>query len=704
MITEIGHFSLILALCVAVLQAVVPLAGASRNDPALTAWARPAALTQFLFVGVAFLALTNAYVVSDFSVANVAANSNSMKPLLYKISGVWSNHEGSMLLWVFILALFGAAVAAFGRNLPPGLRARVLAVQAMIGVGFLLFILLTSNPFLRQFPVPADGAGLNPILQDPGLAFHPPFLYLGYVGFSIAFCFAIAALIEGRVDPAWARWVRPWTLAAWCALTIGIAMGSWWSYYTLGWGGWWFWDPVENASFMPWLVGTALLHSAVVVEKRDALKTWTVLLAILAFSLSLLGTFLVRSGVLTSVHAFASDPRRGVFILLLLSLYTGGALLLFAWRAPQLQGGGLFAPISREGGLLLNNLLLTTAAATVLLGTLYPLFLDLVAGQKVSVGPPFYNMTFVPIMVPLLVAMGVGPILPWKRGDLWAALSRLKLAFAVTAAIALLVLIASGAGSVGAASGLGLAAWLFAATLAELADRIGLFDGPVAERLAPDAAPAARRLGHDPGACRNGRRDRRDRRLVVLDRGENRQRPPGSNLRPGRVSDRARCGQPGQRPRLRGDPRRYAAAARRARDRVAAPGAAHLPERHGDSCRDPHQSAFRCLCRDRRSGGRRRLCPAPLLQPAGAVDLARRGRYGAGRAGLAVRPAAPDRRPGAAGSASRGGRLGPGGRMKRSDRCCGGAGCTCCRWRFSRCWRSGFTAVSRPIRPCCRRR
>ena len=531
MITEIGHFSLILALCVAALQTVVPLVGAHRNDPALTAWARPAALTQFLFVGVAFLALTNAYVASDFSVANVAANSNSMKPLLYKISGVWSNHEGSMLLWVFILALFGAAVAAFGHNLPPGLRARVLAVQAMIGVGFLLFILFTSNPFVRQFPVPADGAGLNPILQDPGLAFHPPFLYLGYVGFSIAFCFAAAALIEGRVDPAWARWVRPWTLAAWCALTIGIAMGSWWSYYTLGWGGWWFWDPVENASFMPWLVGTALLHSAVVVEKRDALKTWTVLLAILAFSLSLLGTFLVRSGVLTSVHAFASDPRRGVFILLLLSLYTGGALLLFAWRAPHLQGGGLFAPISREGGLLLNNLLLTTAAATVLLGTLYPLFLDLVAGQKVSVGPPFYNMTFVPIMVPLLVAMGVGPILPWKRGDLAAALSRLKLAFAITAAVALVVLIATGARSVGAASGLALAAWLFAATMAELADRIGLFDGRGCERLAPGAAPAARRLGHDPGACRNGGRDRRHRRLVFLDRGKNRQRPARSNVR-----------------------------------------------------------------------------------------------------------------------------------------------------------------------------
>src|SRR5438874_9918472 len=479
MITEIGHFALVLALCVAVLQAVLPLYGAARGDGALIAWARPAALAQFLFVALAFFALMHAYAVSDFSLANVAANSNSTKPLLYKLSGVWSNHEGSMLLWVFILALFGAAVALFGRNLPPALRARVLAVQAMIGVGFLLFILLTSNPFLRLWPAPADGMGLNPILQDPGLAFHPPWLYLGYVGFSITFCFAIAALIEGRVDPAWARWVRPWTLAAWCALTIGIAMGSWWAYYTLGWGGWWFWDPVENASFMPWLVGTALLHSAVVVEKREALKTWTILLAIIAFSLSLVGTFLVRSGVLTSVHAFASDPMRGVFILLLLSLYTGGALLLYAWRAPQLQGGGLFAPISREGGLLLNNLLLATAAATVLLGTLYPLFLDVVAHQKVSVGAPYFNMTFIPIMVPLIAAMAVGPMLPWKRGDLWAALSRLKLAFLAVAAAAVITMAAAGVRSIGAACALALAAWLFAATLTELAERVRLFTDPL---------------------------------------------------------------------------------------------------------------------------------------------------------------------------------------------------------------------------------
>src|SRR3984893_16806029 len=409
MITELGHFALILALFVAMIQSTIPMIGAARRHVGWMAVGKSCALMGFALTALAMLSLMHAYVVSDFTVINVVQNSHTDKPLLYKITGVWGNHEGSMLLWVFMLSLCAAAVALFSDNLPPALRARVLAVQGMIGVGFLLFILLTSNPFLRTFPPAPNGNGLNPVLQDPGLAFHPPFLYLGYVGFSVAFSFAVAALIEGRVDAAWARWVRPWTLAAWCALSIGLAMGSWWAYYTLGWGGWWFWDPVENASFMPWLVGTALLHYAIVVEKRDALKTWTILLAIIAFSLSLLGTFLVRSGVLTSVHAFASDPMRGVFILLLLSLYTGGALLPFAWRAPQLQGGGLFAPISREGGLLLNNLLLTTAAATVFIGTLYPLFLDVVAHQKVSVGPAFFNMTFVPIMIPLLVAMAGGP-------------------------------------------------------------------------------------------------------------------------------------------------------------------------------------------------------------------------------------------------------------------------------------------------------
>src|SRR5580692_1543191 len=483
MIDEIGHFALVLALCVAAIQATVPLYGASRGDQALVALARPAALAQFVFIATAFLSLMHAYAVSDFSVLNVAANSSVAKPLLYKITGVWSNHEGSMLLWVFMLAVFGAGVAVFGGNLPPDLRARVLSVQAMIGAGFLIYILFASNPFLRLDPVPADGNGLNPILEDRGLAFHPPCRYAGYVGFSISFCFAIAALIEGRVDPAWARWVRPWTLAAWLMLTIGIAMGSWWSYYTLGWGGWWYWDPVENASFMPWIIGTALLHSAIVVEKRDTLKAWTILLAILTFSLSLIGTFLVRSGVLTSVHAFASDPLRGVFILLLLGVATGGALLLFAIRAPSLQGGGLFAPISREGGLLLNNLLLTTAAATVLIGTLYPLFLDVVAKQKVSVGPPFFNMTFVPIMIPLLVAMAVGPLLSCKRGDLWAALQRLKLAFALMAAAALVTLALMGAKSLGAACGLALAAWVLTATIVEWAERIRLFSEPLGGSL-----------------------------------------------------------------------------------------------------------------------------------------------------------------------------------------------------------------------------
>src|SRR5215470_14560061 len=391
MIAETGHYALILALAVAIVQTILPIWGARVRDPQLMVVAVPAAQLQFLLIAISFAALMTAYITSDFSLENVWANSHSAKPLIYKIAGVWGNHEGSMVLWVLILALFGAAVATFGSNLPDELQANVLSVQGSIAEAFVLFIVTTSNPFTRLDPAPLDGQGLNPVLQDPALAFHPPFLYTGYVGFSMAFSFAIAALWEGRIDGAWARWVRPWSLLAWVALTIGIAMGSWWAYYTLGWGGWWFWDPVENASLMPWLAGTALLHSAVVVEKREALKTWTVLLAILTFSLSLIGTFLVRSGVLTSVHAFANDPMRGVFILLLISLYTGGALLLFAWRAPQLAGGGLFAPISREGGLLLNNLLLTTAAATVLIGTLYPLFLDLLTRQKVSVGPPFYD-------------------------------------------------------------------------------------------------------------------------------------------------------------------------------------------------------------------------------------------------------------------------------------------------------------------------
>ncbi len=444
---------------------------------------KPAALGQFALVALAFAALMHAYVVSDFSVLNVVQNSHTSKPMLYKVTGVWGNHEGSMLLWVLILSLFGAAVALFGRNLPPTLKARVLSVQGLIGVGFLLFILLTSNPFVRIDPPPLDGQDLNPLLQDPGLAFHPPFLYLGYVGFSVAFSFAAAALIEGRVDPAWARWVRPWTLAAWCGLTVGIALGSWWAYYELGWGGWWFWDPVENASFMPWLAGTALLHSAIVVEKRDALKSWTILLAILTFGLSLVGTFLVRSGVLSSVHAFAVDPARGVFILALLMIAMGGSLLLYGLRAPVLKLGGLFAPISREGALVLNNLLLSTATATVFLGTMYPLFLDAVGGGKVSVGPPFFNATFVPLMVPLVAAMAVGPLLAWKRADLAGALGRLKAAAALTAICVLATLYAYQGGPVLALVGIAMAAWAFFGALAELADRVKLFRAPLAESL-----------------------------------------------------------------------------------------------------------------------------------------------------------------------------------------------------------------------------
>ena len=474
MIPEIGHFALILALMVALVQGSVPFIGAARGNAVWMAVARPAALLQLALIAIAFLALMWAYVVSDFTVLNVVQNSHTTKPLLYKISGVWGNHEGSMVLWVLILAAFGAAVAVFGGSLPPPLRARVLSVQAWIAIGFLAFSLLTSNPFARIFPAPLNGNDLNPLLQDPGLAFHPPMLYAGYVGFSMAFSFAIAALIEGRVDPAWARWVRPWTLVAWCFLTAGIALGSWWAYYELGWGGWWFWDPVENASFMPWLMGTALLHSAIVVEKRDALKAWTVLLAILTFSLSLIGTFIVRSGLLTSVHAFATDPERGLFILLLLCVAIGGSLILFAVRGPALQAGGLFAPVSREGALVLNNLLLVAACGTVFLGTLYPLFLEAVTGDKISVGPPFYNKTFVPIMVPLIAAMAVGPFLAWKRADLAGVLGRLKLAFAAAVAAALGAVALEG-GPVLAVLTMGLAAWLLVGTLAEWAERIRLF-------------------------------------------------------------------------------------------------------------------------------------------------------------------------------------------------------------------------------------
>ncbi|HEY7610630.1 MAG TPA: heme lyase CcmF/NrfE family subunit [Alphaproteobacteria bacterium] len=485
MIPELGHYALVLALLVAAYQSLAPLMAAARGDSLVMATAVPAAQSQFILVATAFAALTYCYVTSDFTVANVAANSHSAKPMLYKITGVWGNHEGSLLLWVLILTLFGAAVATFGANLPPALRARVLSVQGMIGAGFLAFMLFTSNPFLRLDPAPPDGRGLNPLLQDPGLAFHPPFLYLGYVGFSMAFSFAVAALIEGRVDAAWARWVRPWTLAAWGFLTVGIALGSWWAYYELGWGGFWFWDPVENASFMPWLVGTALLHSAVVVEKRDALKSWTILLAILTFGLSLIGTFLVRSGVLTSVHAFAVDPERGIFVLALLLLMIGGSLALYAWRAPALRsaGAGLFKPVSREGAMVLNNLLLSVAAATVFLGTLYPLFLDIVGGGKISVGAPYFNATFVPLMLPLLAAVAIGPMLAWKRGDLPGVLGRLYAAFAAALIAALAGLWLADWKSALAALGLGLGAWVIAGAIVEWAGRIQLFRAPLGDSV-----------------------------------------------------------------------------------------------------------------------------------------------------------------------------------------------------------------------------
>jgi cytochrome c-type biogenesis protein CcmF len=471
---EIGHFSLVLAFALALVQAGVPLIGARLDNERMMAVGGPSALGCFLLTGLSFAVLAAAYVQSDFSLANVWENSHSLQPTLFKLTGVWGNHEGSMLLWVLILTLFGALVAAFGNNLPPKLRANVLAVQGMIGAAFLLFILTTSNPFARLSPAPIEGRELNPVLQDIGLAVHPPLLYLGYVGFSVCFSFAVAALIDGRIDAAWARWVRPWTLAAWMFLTGGIAMGSYWAYYELGWGGFWFWDPVENASFMPWLAGTALLHSAIVMEKRSALKIWTLLLAILTFSLSLLGTFLVRSGVLTSVHAFASDPTRGVFILAILTLFIGGSLALFALRAPALTAGGVFHPISREGALVLNNLFLTTATATVFVGTLYPLFIEAVSGDKISVGAPFFDLTFGPLMLPLLALAPFGPLLAWKRGDVLAAAQRLMTAFAVAILAVLFMLAFVDREAVLAALGVGLGAWLVAGAASDLALRAGI--------------------------------------------------------------------------------------------------------------------------------------------------------------------------------------------------------------------------------------
>ena len=458
MIVELGHFALVLALAVALIQASLPMIGAQKRWSSWMAVGEPAATAQFLLIAVAFGALTYAFVTSDFSLRLVVNNSHTDKPMLYKVAGVWGNHEGSLLLWVLILSLFGACAAWFGGNLPPTLKARVLSVQALIGVAFLAFLLVTSNPFLRLAEPPFNGEDLNPLLQDPGLAFHPPFLYLGYVGLSMAFSFAIAALIEGRVDAAWGRWVRPWTLAAWIFLTIGIALGSWWAYYELGWGGFWFWDPVENASFMPWLVATALLHSAIVVEKRESLKSWTILLAILAFGFSLIGTFIVRSGVITSVHAFANDPERGVFILLILAVFMGGALTLFAWRASTMEAKGIFGMVSRESALVANNLLLAVASFVVFIGTIWPLVAELAWGRKLSVGAPFFDAAFTPFFVVLAMLLPLGSLLPWKRAQIGRGMRPLWPVLALSIALGALVWAMqtgrSALGPIGAALGL----------------------------------------------------------------------------------------------------------------------------------------------------------------------------------------------------------------------------------------------------------
>ncbi len=483
MITELGHFAILLAFSLSLVQLSVPLFGAQKN---WTGWMKLASTTaalQFLLVAFGFGTLTWAFVTSDFSVQLVVSHSHSLKPMLYKVTGVWGNHEGSMLLWILILTFYGALVAWFGGNLPAALKARVLAVQSMISAAFLAFLIFTSNPFLRLERVPVDGNDLNPLLQDPGLAFHPPFLYLGYVGLSMSFSFAVAALIEGRVDAAWARWVRPWTLLAWITLTIGIALGSWWAYYELGWGGWWFWDPVENASFMPWLIATALLHSAIVVEKRDTLKSWTVLLAILAFSFSLIGTFIVRSGVITSVHAFANDPERGVFILAILTVAIGGALTLFAARASTLSTNSAFGFVSRESGLVLNNLLLLVAAAVVFCGTIWPLVAELTTGRKLSVGAPFFELAFTPFMVILAIFLPLGAILSWKRARLRKSIKFLRGPIALSLAIGLLIWSLQTGGRMLAPIGLALAAWIVMGSFVDLAIRTRFGAVPIGETL-----------------------------------------------------------------------------------------------------------------------------------------------------------------------------------------------------------------------------
>src|SRR5688500_12459840 len=472
MIPELGQLALSLALAVALVQAVFPLAGAHNGNLAWMSLARPAAQAQALLVAFAFGCLTWSYVTNDFSVSYVAMHSNSALPVHYRVAGVWGGHEGSFLLWCLILAVWMVAVSLFSAHLPDEMAARVLGVMGLLGAGFITFMLFTSNPFERLFPAAPDGKDLNPLLQDPGMVLHPPMLYMGYVGFSVAFSFAVAALLSGRLDAAWARWSRPWTTVAWCFLTLGIALGSAWAYYELGWGGWWFWDPVENASFMPWIVGTALIHSLAVTEKRGAFRSWTVLLAIVAFALSLLGTFLVRSGVLTSVHAFAVDPKRGIFILGLFAVFIGGALLLYVWRTSRIGLGGSFEPVSRESFLLANNVLLAAAAGTVFLGTLYPLAIDAFGAGKISVGPPYFEAVFAPLMAPALFLMGVGPLARWKRASVPELAVLLRWALAVSLALGMVLPFALGEWRALVGFALFLAAWIVLTTILSFKKRL----------------------------------------------------------------------------------------------------------------------------------------------------------------------------------------------------------------------------------------
>ncbi len=646
MIPELGHYALMLALGLALIQGTMPIVGTRTNDAALMSMAAPAAIAQFAFVAMAFIALAACYVTSDFSVFNVYENSNSQMPLIYRLTSIWGNHEGSMMLWVSILAFFGALVAAFGSNLPPVLKANALAVQAWIAAAFELFILTTSNPFVRIANAPFEGRDLTPILQDPGLAFHPPMLYLGYVGFSIAFSFAIAALIEGRIDAAWARWVRPWALGAWMCLTLGIAGGSYWAYYELGWGGFWFWDPVENASLMPWLAGTALLHSAVVMEKRGALKVWTILLAILTFSLSLIGTFLVRSGVLTSVHAFATDPTRGIFILGILVVFIGGALALYAWRAPMLKQGGLFAPISREGALVFNNLFLTTACATVFVGTLYPLALQALTGDKISVGPPFFNATFGPLFIPLMAVMPFGPLMGWKRGDLVGAAQRL-LAAAILAGLAVVAASAiERRGPALAPFGVGIAVFVMAGAITDVAERTLFMRVPLRVALARAAGLAALGLGHGVRAFRHrhdaARYCRRHRLGQRTPRRDQDRRQPRHRPLP---ADVGRLVQPARAELSRPSRPLHRAAHERRTGRHHGAEPAHFSiARYGDHPGGADVAWIESdLSLARRSDQGRRRAGAALFQAAGPDDLVRRRIHVRRRRTVAVGPAAARR-------------------------------------------------------------